>query len=758
MPDSLTCPGLDAPLTIRRDAFGIAHIDAATEHDAWFGQGFAAAQDRLWQMEYDRRRAVGRWSEAAGPAGLPSDRMAKRLGIEGAARHDLQMMAADVLAMFEAYAAGVNAYLESGPALPPEYALTGIAPEPWEPWHSAAVFKIRHVLMGLWQWKMACAGLLARVGPDAWRQLQFLPPESSAVILPPGGAISQLFTDANEEITVCAEHLGFVSEISAGSNSWVVSGSRTTTGKPVLCNDSHRALDVPNAYWQVHVSCPAFNVAGATFAGFPGFPHFGFNGSVGWNITHTQGDYQDLYIEKFRGAEGGEYLTEQGWRGAERSSHTIHVRGAAPETMETWATRHGPVVHGDPRSGVAISLRYTALTGHNRPFDALRKMLSAGTVPELFDSQRSWVDPVNNLVAADTGGNIGFMVRGELPIRASSAGRRLPVPGWTGEHEWVGPVPFEQMPRTINPPEGFVSTANQRVIPGDEPYISAYFASPARADRLVELLGNGDTLTPEQVAGFQDDQVSRPARKWGRFLATQGPFTGDAERARWMLASFDGDLQPDRPEPLLYAYFRRALMRELFSPMVGEAAWDWLSTDPNPGLGRIAGGLIAEYVAHLDDGVEPPAGRSWAEVLAPALERGWAQAVALGGDNPAQWRWGDRHTTASKHPLSAVFPDAGLDPPRIAIGGDADTLKNATYGLSGKNDFVLTSVSVYRQVIDFDRPDDASYIVPGGASGDPGSAHFADQLESWARCERLPMHRLAEQARAAAKAEVILNP
>lgn len=758
MADSLTCPGLDAPLTVRRDAFGIAHIEAATEHDAWFGQGFAAAQDRLWQMEYDRRRAVGRWSEAAGPAGLAADRMAVRLNLESAARADLAVMASDARAMFEAYAAGVNAYLRSKPQLPPEYALTGITPEPWEPWQSLAVFKIRHVLMGLWQWKMACAGLLARVGPEVWSQLQFLPPESSAVILPPGGAISELYTKATEEIGVCAEHLGFVSEIEAGSNSWVVSGSRTTSGKPVLCNDSHRALDVPNAYWQVHVSCPAFNVAGATFAGFPGFPHFGFNGSVGWNITHTQADYQDLFVEKFEGPNGERYLEKEGWTEAERRRHTIAVRGAAPETVETWATRHGPVVHGDPRTGTAITLRYTANIGGKRPFDGLRAMLVAKDVEALFEAQRTWVDPVNNLVAADTAGNIGFMVRGELPVRASSAGRRLPVPGWTGAHEWIGSVPFEQLPRAINPEQGFVSTANQRVIPGDELYISAYFASPARADRLVELLGGGDVLSPEQIAGFQNDQVSRPARKWCAFLANHGPFSGDAERARAMLAAFDGDLQPERTEPLLYAYFRRELMRELFGPVVGEGNWDWLTTDPNPGLGRIAGGLIAEYVAHLDEGIEPSGGRRWSHALAPALERAWASAVRIGGPDPAAWRWGDQHTTRSRNPLSAAFPDAKLDPPRVAIGGDGDTLMNATYGLSGKNDFVLTSVSVYRQVVDFARPDEASFIVPGGASGDARSAHFADQLPLWADCQRVPMNRLEEQAKAAAVRELVLNP
>ena len=185
MPETLACPDLNAPLTIRRDNFGVAHIEAATEHDAWFGQGFVSAQDRLWQMEYDRRRSVGRWAEAAGTSGLPADRLARRLGIEAAAKADLEVMAAEVRAMFEAYAQGVNAFLASNPKLPPEYALTGIAPEPWQAWHSVAVFKIRHILMGLWQWKVACAGLLARVGPETWKSLQFLPAVGTSVILPP---------------------------------------------------------------------------------------------------------------------------------------------------------------------------------------------------------------------------------------------------------------------------------------------------------------------------------------------------------------------------------------------------------------------------------------------------------------------------------------------------------------------------------------------------------------------------------------------
>lgn len=756
--DELTCAGLAGEVTVRRDRWGVAHIAASNEMDAWFGQGFAAAQDRLWQMEYDRRRAMGRWAEAAGPAGLAADLMARKLDIARAAQGDLGAMDADTRAMFDAYARGVNAFLASGAPLPPEYGLTGIRPEPWEAWHSVALFKIRHVLMGLWQWKMAAGGLLARVGPETWGDLHFLSPVGTSVILPPGGAVKELFEHAHEEIAAVAEHLGFLSEIEAGSNSWAVHGSRTTTGKPVVCNDSHRALDVPNAYWQAQVACPEFDVSGATFAGFPGFPHFGFNGAVAWNITHTQADYQDLYLEKFEGGEGERLLSVDGWRDTNRRVETIHVRDADPVTVDCWKTAHGPVVHGDPRAGMAVALKYTGLERPKPAFNGVRAMTRARDIHELFAAQETWVDPVNNLVAADTAGNIGYLVRGELPIRASKAGRRMPVPGWTGEHEWAGTVPFEQLPRSVNPQEGYIATANQRVIAEDEPYISAYFAPPGRADRLVELLGTAETLAPETIASWQGDTISKPARTWARFLRRQRPFEGDAERARTMLAGWDGDLRADGGEGLLYAYFRRNVMRELFARVVGEKTWAWLTSEGHPGLGRVVSGLLAEVVAHLDEDIQPPGGRGWGEVLRAALEGAWVSAVALGGGDSAAWRWDAKHTTGSRHPLSAEFPAARLDPPCAPIGGDGDTLQAAGYGISGKNDFVISLTSVYRQVVDFADLDGASYVIPGGVSGDPGSAHFADQLPLWQQHERIPMARNGDASRSGAETWLTLLP
>jgi penicillin amidase len=743
--------GLHATTTIHRDAHGIPHIQAADEHDAWFGMGFAAAQDRLWQMEYDRRRAAGRWAEAAGTSAVPADLLARRLQLAPAARADIAVMDPETRAMFAAYAAGVNAFLASGEPLPVEYAITGITPEPWQPWHSVAAQKI------------AQAQLLARIGPERFAMLEFGSPVGSSVILPPGGVVSRLFAQAAEEIAAAAEHLGFLAEVMAGSNSWAVHGSRTTTGKPVLCNDSHRALDVPSVYWQVHVSCPTFNVIGATFPGMPAFPHFGHNGRVAWNITHTGGDYQDLYIEQFRARERAEpgdpdevvleVRTPDGWTIADRTMETITVRGGTEVQAEVWRTRHGPIVHGDPRTGVALALRYTATDQPRRGFEALRPMLTARTVDELFDAQQEWVDPVNNLVAADTEGNIGYLTRGALPVRRSTAARRFPVPGWTDEHLWTGIVPFAQLPRSVNPPEGFIATANQRVIDGDTPYIAAQFAPPSRADRIVELLTAKDRYTPDEVMAMQGDVLSRPARTWAALLARSGPYEGDAERARALLAGWDGNLLPNSAQALLYAYMRREVARALFEPVVGERTWRWLTSEAVPPLGRMISQWLANVIAAVERGAAAtPDGRAWDAVLPDTLAAAWRSAVAKAGPDPAAWRWGEHHGTNAQHTLAAAFPEyaAALNPARAFVGGDSDTLQCAAYGWSGRNDFDITNLSVYRQCVDLADIAHASFVIPGGASGLPGTEHYGDQLEHWRTHRRIPAHYTQQDVTAAA--------
>jgi penicillin G amidase len=725
----MSLAGQAGPVRVERDDYGVPHVQAATPGDAWFGMGYACAQDRMFQLDFDRRRACGRWAEIAGQSAIAGDVLSRRLGLPAAAERDISLMSPALRSAFEAYATGVSAAIRDGVLpLPSSYAL-----EPWQAWHSVAVFKIRHVLMGQWQHKLAQAVLLARVGPEVFGQLESRPPLGSPVALPPGGRLRTLVDDALADVT---QHVAFLAEAEPGSNAWAVSGRKTTHGGAVLCNDSHRFLDTPNVYWQCRVTCPEFDVAGATFPGLPGFPHFGFNGAVAWAITHADADNQDLYLERF---EGSRYLTPDGWADAVPRTEQIRVSGGSTFETTVWETRHGPVVHGDPGRGLALALKYSGTARPDRGLECMLPMLTAQDVRALADAQEGWVDPVNNLVCADVHGRIAYQTRGELPVRSGSAHRRLPVPGWDGSCEWVGTVPFAAMPRAIDPDAGFVMSANNTIVDGDEPYISYSFTQPFRAERLRSHLAGPGNLSVGDLAAMQADTVSWPARAWTKLLAGLDELDGPAGAARQMLASWDGDLTVDSAAALLYGCFQRALAEALYRPVLGADAWEWVISGtlaPTIGLlrrwlGNDTWELLGGPVPSASDGER---GRRVLAVVPGALAAAWAAALACGGSDPAQWRWGDVHQVARVHPLAGTGPF-----PAVPIGGDADTIQAAGFGWRPGTPFTVLGLSVYRQVVDLADPATASFVIPGGSSGDPASPHFADQLAEWGQHRRIPM-------------------
>jgi penicillin amidase len=741
--------GLGARAEVWRDPEGIPHVRAASARDAFFAQGFVHAQDRLWQMDYDRRRAYGRWAEYAGPVGLAQDVQMRRFRLEASARADYEAASPETRGLLEAYTAGVNAFIDTSPALPAEYRLVGGRPDVWRPWDCGAVYKVRHVLMGVWQAKAWRARLVRHLGARGAAPLCPGTPAHPLLIVPPGVEYAGPALDALQALAAGEAALAGVADWEGGSNNWAVAGHRTASGKPLVAGDPHRPLDVPNVYYQNHVACPEFDVVGLSFAGVPGFPHFGHSAWVAWCVTHASADYQDLFIERFD--ERGRYQFRGDWREPDRARETVHVRGEAPVEIEVVATHHGPIVVGDPRTGHALAFRYTATAEPARTFEALLPMLRARSAAELEEAMRPWVDPVNNLVFADVHGAIGYRTRGQVPVR-SMANAWLPVPGWDGAHEWQGTIPFEQMPVVRDPDTGWVATANSRITGADNPhYLGLDYAPDFRTRRLVERLRGLQGATVADMAAIHADRVSIPAREFVEVLRTLGTIDPEAKEALRLVLAWDGAMDRDAAAPLIYTAFRDRLLLDVLAPLLGPLGAD--------AFGRVAGAAtrhMARLAARLsalvyaDDRTLLPPDTDWRTMIARSFAAAVADLRQSQGLDPAAWRWGRLHATRPRHTLSASFPDlAGLlDPPSVPMGGDGETVQAASY-IPGAG-YALTSTSVARYVFDLGDWERSAWVVPLGSSGHPGSPHYADQARTWGDLRLLPMRydwrRIAREA------------
>ncbi len=759
----VTLQGLLAPAQVYRDALGIPHAQAANEVDAFYVQGFVTAQDRLWQMEYDRRRGSGRWAEVVGELGLNQDIVMRRFRLVDSAQADYGAVNDHTRKLMDSYAAGVNAWIATATAegtLPVEYSITGLDPEPWQPWDGLVVFKVRHILMGVFESKTWRAQLVNELGTEKAAQLAPGYQPGQLQILPPGSRYDAELDYYLAELMAGAEAVNLLNETDSGSNSWALGGDRTATGKPLLAGDSHRALDTPNVYYQSHVACPEWDVIGLAIPGVPGFPHFGHNDNVAWCITHTSADYQDLYIEKFDNPNPSMYrmpdishdtgsrwtdFHASHWRPGEGRDETIKVRGGDDHQTTTWATRHGPIISGGPPSGYGIALKYTATDGPKPWPDIIPAMLRARDSTELADSMRGWVDPCNNFLFADVDGNFGYLCRGEIPIR-SRGNARLPVPGWIEDHEWQGNIPFEDMPRSINPPEGYIVTANNKPVDDDYPYyISSEFTPGFRAERVRESLLSLDNPTAADMAKVHNERISIPAQAFTQYLKANRPqldvkddLTVDALEA---LLSWNCSMDADAIAPTIYSAFRDALLHRIYRHNLGdrltEEAWHPANRGTGAFMARVRTQLI--YMFPDDDRTLLLEGETWPSMMSSALADAVTTLQSNLGDDLSQWRWDRPHQARPQHTLSAPFPDlaAQLDPPAIPMSGDGDTPLAGAY--SPADSATVGGLSVARYVYDLADWDNSLWAIPLGASGNPGSPHYHDQSETWRKVQMFPM-------------------
>ncbi len=743
MPDlnsDLALSGLDGAVDIWRDEYGIPHIAATTLHDAFFAQGFVHAQDRLWQMDFDRRRALGRWSEVVGSSGLLFDRFARRVDIRESAQRDYEHFNDETRAVVDAYAAGVNAFINSTDSLPVEYTIAGIEPETWEPWHSCAVFKVRHILMGTGLAKLLRARILSGIGADMAMRMRAEAYDGEVLIVPPGEEYSGLLRDISE-LDPGKDAITRLAEFDSGSNNWAVHGSRTASGKPLVAGDPHRALDVPNVYYQNHLSCPDFDVIGFSFCGVPGFPHFAHNEHVAWGITHAAADYQDLYVEHFRPSTPYQYERDREWLEAEHRTEQIHVRDAEPVDVDIVKTENGQVIFGDPTEGVAISFRYSALVDPNPGFQCLLPMLKATSVDELDEAMRDWVDPCNNLVMGDVHGNIGYLTRGRLPVRNRANGW-LPVPGWDGKHDWTGNVPFEELPRIKNPDTGWIATANNRIVGDDYPhYIALDFAPNSRAKRIYSRLEDISNATVDDMAGIHADRISLPSSIFIDRLSAAAATAGRSDAGIGLLKTWDGGMEKDSGAAALYSALRNNLTILVGNlPMFESLKHNPFASEEPPLIGPL--GLLYWVVPQFlseDDATVLPDGTTWDGLILQAFDAAIAELSERLGDDLTTWRWDGIHRTAPTHPLALV--DSALsetmNPPSVTIGGDSDTPQAA--GIYPGVSYNVAGTSVARYIFDTSDWEQSRWIVPLGSSGHPGSNHYGDQAERWSNVDYIPM-------------------
>ena len=736
--------GPHAPIEILRDSYGVPHIYATEPHDAYFGLGFAHAQDRLWQMETQRRVGAGRLSELFGLRTVETDRFLRILGIHQAAERQWQGLDNDAQAAYRAYADGVNAHLaaRSGP-LPPEFVLFGVEPEPWQPVDSLAwALMMAWDLAGNWSSELLRARLAQQLEPA---QIAALWPEVKSTPSDLPDSLSEIYRslplDALAGLDLAAPRLD-----GEGSNNWALAGTRSASGAPLLANDPHLDLGLPSLWYLAHLSASGLEVAGATLPGLP-VPVLGRNAHLAWGFTNTNPDVQDLFVERLDPDDPGRYLTPDGAQAFVVRQEVIAIRGAAELVIEVRESRHGPVISDASETvreaagdGHVIALAWTALAPDNRSAQAGLNVALAEDRDGFVAALRDFHAPQQNIVYADAEGHIGFIAPGRVPIRKQGDGR-LPAPGWSGEYDWIGTIPFADLPRSLDPPGGVIVTANQRIVPEDYPwFITDDWTPPWRYRRIADRLDAQYSHTPESLTAIQiDNRSGFAAALTPLLLAHAHPGSPQAQIAVDLLSDWDYAMAAERPEPLIFAVWQRAFLRALLADELGPLYDDFAGIRSTLSLNAMAGG------SPFCDDVTTEQFEDCAILVEIALEAALAELTASHGDDPAAWRWGDVHRLTLDHQIFSRLPVVrGLTGHSLATDGGSYTINAASYAAKGAAPYAQTAGPGYRAVYDLAPGAPARVMQNTGQSGNPFSTHYDDLVALWRAGATIPLTMVRE--------------
>lgn len=788
MDGTVRIQGLRAPVRIVRDEHGVPNIYASSQHDLFLAQGYVHAQDRFWQMDFWRHTGAGRLSELFGESQVKTDRVLRTMGWARVCREELKLTDPISISILKDYAEGVNAYLgnHQGSSLSLEYAVLGLirrgySPEPWEPLNSLTWGKAMSWDLGSnMTTEIYRSVLLKQLGQQRLAELYPPYPADRPLILPGSQRMSR--PAAPPPSTQVTELLaGWISQIppqheGIGSNNWVISGALTATGKPILANDPHLGVQMPSIWHQVGLHCEPrtadcdYDVTGFSFAGVPGII-LGHNDRIAWGFTNVGPDVQDLFIEKTNPQNPDQYEFNGQWMNMEKVHEIIQVAGGKPQDITVRLTRHGPVMSdaygqlADFRNrsapeipeNYAIALQWTPLQPAVT-FPAIWKMNLAHNWNEFRKAASEFDVPSQNMVYADVDGNIGYQVPGKIPIRNGGWEGDYPVPGWTGEFDWKGFIPFEELPHAFNPQEGYIASANNAVTDRAYPYfIADDWDYGSRAQRIVDLIethrGKISIETIQQMQGDSKDLNAEVLIPYLLKLPLQDPRLANARK---ILEGWDYQLRMDLPAAALFECFWKNLLSAAFHDDLPQSNW--------PGGGSRWVEIVREIVSKPDNHWWDDQATKAVEQRDDILNKAFASAVdemeSLQGKDPSAWRWGRMHTVTF---VNETLGRSGIRPvemlfnrgPFEASGGTPVINSTAWYAT---DDYTVSDVPSMRLIVDLGHLDNSLAIHTTGESGHAYHPNYIDMADMWRNIQYLPLRFSKSSVEAAAKHVLTLTP
>lgn len=737
---TIAVSGLGQEVSVSRDEFGVPHIVASNEHDLMFAIGFVHAQDRLWQMDLSRRAGEGRLSEIFGVATVPFDRMFRIVGIKGICEEIDKAISPASRDKLQWYADGVNAFIVAHKGkYPAEFDLLRYDPEPWKPVHSIIVGKMMAWQLNLsWWTDLTYGALLDRVGLAKTLEIYPSFPADVAPIVPSSSTKVSGMLEFLKTAQLFTEFQGSGGML-GGSNAWVIAPSRSASGKVILANDTHLQLQVPSTWYELQLRGPGYEVSGMSLPGVPGVVA-GHNQHIAWGLTNVMADDADFYIEKVDSIDPTKYVYDGASLPIQVREEEIRVKGDSVVPILIRSTHHGPIVTDISTSLQQVhypfvaSMRWTGSETSDQAgaFNAINRATNWG---EFIAGVKQFTGPGQNFVYGDVDGNIGYWCGVKLPIRSTEQGV-FPQPGWTSATEWKGFVPFDELPHLYNPPEGFIATANNKIVDDSYPYhISDLWEPPSRIIRLREILGRRDVFSVEDFERLQNDKFSYLAKELVPIIVAachDNTLNGsDDQQVFEYLRNWHFVFAKEDIATAIFQELFVKLLENIYKDEMGDELYHDFVILANVPI-RVTTRLLDEGTSSWFDDVRTERVETRDDIIRRSLKEAIAALKQRFGNEMKMWRWGDLHTVTLKHPFSLGFPEPlnrlfMIGP--FPYGGGPTTLVSGNY--SYNNPFEVTVGASFRQIVDFAKPDEVRSVLPTGQSGQVFHKHFNDQTQLW---------------------------